>query len=500
MGRNLFDSGRRRAWAPTLFLGAALVLGVVLGTHAGQAFTAAAAPAQPTPSPETVTGTLLTGDGVCNANWRVERCGDRALVPVRSDMEISAFRGSLVRIQGLPTSCPQTGRDVLWLTSIEPVADCSPPTPTPAPSPTPQPGPNLALNRPVLASTDDPAGPPPLAVDGNPGTAWQANGDVAWIYVDLGQERTFNRMRLQWGTPHAVRYGFFVLEYGEWAFKYEVDGSDGGSDEFTIPRLFGRWVLLYAVVSSSPAGGYALQEWEIYGQETANLAFGQSVIVSDAQACCPGTLAIDANFETGWASEIRPPLAPGGPTPVPGSRNPWLQLRLPAGSPVVELRMFWDNVAFPWRYRVVFYDAGSTRTLEVRSQRGGLHILSWPLPVRADAILLYVETLPAVGYVALAEMEVYGPADALSAPTRRQLGAPVEHGVTWRWLGGPAVAPSRPAPPTPRPQQESAPAPSAALTSLPAPNGAPAHDEARSPGAVSRAVPAHPPVPPPTQR
>ncbi len=323
----------RRAWAPALLLGAALALGAVTGTSARPAREAAAGPAQPTPSPETVTGISAGRRLRLHANWRVQRCGDSALVPVRSDMDIGAFRGTLVRIQGLPTACPSTGRDVLWLTSVEPVADCSPPTPTPAPSPTAQPGPNLALNRPVLASADDPAGPPGWAVDGNPATTWLAGGDVAWIYVDLGQDRTFNRMHLRWGTPHAVRYGIFVLEYDNWEFKYEVDGGDGGDDDFVIPRLYGRWVLLYAVASSSPTGGYALEEWEIYGQETANLAIGQPVAVSDYQTCCPGYLANDANYETGWASEITAAAGAGGtnagtrqpqsmaPTPVAGRQS-----------------------------------------------------------------------------------------------------------------------------------------------------------------------------------
>jgi hypothetical protein len=416
---------------------AALALGLaaqLAGTPAAAA-PATAAPAQATPrptdSPVTVTGLLVDGDGVCGASWRVQRCGDNALVPVRSDMDISPFRGSLVRVQGLPADCAVNGRSYLWLSSVEPVADCAPPTPTPVASPTPALGSDLALNRPVIASADDPAAPARHAVDGDPGTAWVDPGHAAWIYVDLGQERTFSRMRLGWGLPHALRYGIFVLEYGEWAFKYEVDGSDGGVDEFVIPRLYGRYVLLYAVESASPAGGYSLNSWEIYGQETPNLAFGQSVSVSDALDGYPGHLANDGQYDTGWASLARPPRGPG-------EGMPWLLLRLAPGTPVVELRATWDYVAFPWVYRVVFYDGEARRALQLRSIRGGQHLVSWPLPVRADAILLYTDLLPSVGQVALAELEVYGPntVGAAGRPYGR-LTPSRQEGVTWRWLSDP---------------------------------------------------------------
>lgn len=455
--RNNFRLHRNLIAAP--FLGAALALVAVSFTAARPAALAsapAAAPAQATQTTLTTTGTLLDGDGVCGANWKLQRCGDGVMVPVRSDMNIQSFRGSLVRVQGLPSSCAPNGKTVTWLSSIEPVTDCAPPTPTPSPSPTPRPGPNLALSRPVTASAGDPGSPPELAVDGDQATVWRAIDESAWIWVDLGQDRTFNRMKVSWGDPHAVRYGIFVLELDangvpEWVFKYEVDLSDGGQDEFIMPRLYGRYVLLYAVQSSDAAGGFVLNEWEIYGQETANLAFGQRVDVSDAQECCPGYLAIDSRYDTGWQSEVRPALQPGVPTPLPPARNPWLRLFLPPGSSVVELRAFWDSVAYPWQYRIVFYEGNSTRALTVRSQRGGQHLISWPLPVKADAVLVYTDILPTtLRYVALAELEVFGPA-AVSGPNglpALRLNPPQSHGVTWQWLPG-AGDKGRIAPPGP---------------------------------------------------
>jgi hypothetical protein len=449
MGNSSNNFRRSRTLIAAPVLGVALALLAVTFTvarPAAQASPRQVAPAQATQAIVTTTGTLLDGDGVCGANWKIRRCGDGVLVPVRSDMNIQAHRGTFVQVDGISINCSQTGKTYLWLSGIGSVTDCAPPTPTPSPMPTPRPGPNLALNHPVTASAGDPGSPPELAVDGDPATAWHAFDTSAWIWVDLGQDRTFNRMKLMWGEPHAVRYGIFVLEPNaagkpEWMFKYEVDQSDGGQDGFNVPRLYGRYVLLYAVESSDTAGGFVLNEWEIFGQETANLAFGQRVDVLDAQACCPGYLAIDSRYETGWQSEVRPALQPGVPTPLPPARNPWLRLFLPPGSSVVELRTFWDHMAYPWYYRIVFYEGNSTRTLQVRSQRGGQHLISWPLPVKADAVLVYTDVLPAtVHYVALSEMEVFGPAEMIGpnpTPTPTfglRLAPPQSQGVSWQWL------------------------------------------------------------------
>jgi hypothetical protein len=410
----------------------------LVAPEAGVGPDAPAAPAQPTQTTLSATGTLVNGDGMCGANWQIQRCGGGPNVPVRSDMAIDGFRSALVRVQGLPQQCAPSGKDVIWLSSIEAVSDCAPPTPTPPPSPTPQPGPNLALGQPVVATSGDPTTPPEWAVDGDPATAWRVPGLAAWIWVDLGQERTFNRMRLTWGQPHAVRYGIFVQEYRAWEFKYEVDGSDGGVDELVIPRLYGRYVLLYMVESGSAGGGFSLQEWEIFGQETATLAYGQRVDVSDEQDCCPGYLANDARYDTGWASRVRAREEPGQPTPEPEDRNPWLRLRLPTGSRVVELRIFWDNLAFPWNYRIVLYDGATfPRVLQAKSLRGGQHLISYPFPVTTDAILLYTDILPPVNFVALTELEAYGPAELFlfnSLPGLGRKAPERDPGVTWRWL------------------------------------------------------------------
>lgn len=60
---------------------------------------------------------------------------------------------------------------------------------------------NLALDRPAVASSaEDPVGlAATQATDGELGTRWASEWTAGeWIYVDLGAETTFRRVRLWW--------------------------------------------------------------------------------------------------------------------------------------------------------------------------------------------------------------------------------------------------------------------------------------------------------------
>jgi hypothetical protein len=201
------------------------------------------------------------------------------------------------------------------------------------------------------------------------------------------------------------------------------------------------------VESSDAGGGFQLNEWEIYGQETANLAFGQRVDVSDAQDCCPGYLANDSRYETFWASQPRPTTAPGEPTPVPPANNPWIRLRLPAGTPIEEMRIWWDRDAYPFVYDVYLYNDQNPKALRFKSYaEGGRDIISWTTPLRADAVLLYTINLPPERFLKLFELEVFGPEAPLGMPLLRLPKATT--GGTWQWIS--PKPPVRMPPPDPR--------------------------------------------------
>src|SRR5207302_1521945 len=67
-------------------------------------------------------------------------------------------------------------------------------------------GTNLALNRPVTASSALQAATG--AVDGNAGTRWESTQgvDPQWIFVDLGATFSVNKVVLTWETAAAKSY------------------------------------------------------------------------------------------------------------------------------------------------------------------------------------------------------------------------------------------------------------------------------------------------------
>ena len=76
----------------------------------------------------------------------------------------------------------------------------------------PSPGTNMALGRPVTASSYQPTGTngpqlPSYAVDGNYGTRWASEWvDTAWLQVDLGSVQSFNHVLLAWEAAYARSY------------------------------------------------------------------------------------------------------------------------------------------------------------------------------------------------------------------------------------------------------------------------------------------------------
>jgi len=124
---------------------------------------------------------------------------------------------------------------------------------------------NLALGKSATASSVEFAGVEPnKAFDGNMGTRWSSRFvDPGWIYVDLGQNYTFNQVVLRWETAYARRYGIYVWRGSYWQNLYWTDSGDGGVDTITFSPTTGRWILMYGVQRGTP-WGYSLWEFEVY--------------------------------------------------------------------------------------------------------------------------------------------------------------------------------------------------------------------------------------------
>jgi beta-glucosidase len=151
---------------------------------------------------------------------------------------------------------------------------------------------NAALHQAVTASSTLNADcPAAAAVDGNPASAWNSlPGKRQWFAVDLGMMKDLSRVRLQWGTNFAIRYALEISpDAKHWQTIFQTKHGAGGVEDLLVSGR-ARYVRMQATRSSSPAAGYALNEFEVYSPPQK--PFGGSVPVLPAR--------IEAeNFDTG---------------------------------------------------------------------------------------------------------------------------------------------------------------------------------------------------------
>jgi hypothetical protein len=146
--------------------------------------------------------------------------------------------------------------------------------PPPPPAPVAKPVVNLALHRPVVASSFQDTRfkpyqnfPAYLAVDGNGGTRWSSLAEnPSWIYVDLGAVHNVVGARLLWETASSKNYEVRVSNDGNnWITVYQDTNGNGGTDEVTFTPVNVRYVKMYSVERNLTAYGVSLWEFQVLG-------------------------------------------------------------------------------------------------------------------------------------------------------------------------------------------------------------------------------------------
>jgi hypothetical protein len=133
-------------------------------------------------------------------------------------------------------------------------------------------GPDLALGRPVAASTvQSPSYPPSAAVDGDPSTRWSsAFSDPQSIYVDLGAQYNISEVVLDWEVAYASAYQIQVSNDAvNWTTIYSTTTGTGGVDDLTGLSGTGRYVRMYGTARGT-SWGYSLWEFSVYGSPTSS--------------------------------------------------------------------------------------------------------------------------------------------------------------------------------------------------------------------------------------
>lgn len=146
-------------------------------------------------------------------------------------------------------------------------------TPAPTPTATPDPNVNLALDRPVTASSfSDSAHDVSMAVDGDPATIWQtapASGknklSSEWITVDLGSSLSVGRVVLEWDAYYATGYSLQVSNDGStWDSLFSTLNGDGGNDTISTGPVEARFVRLDSTAWNNSRLRNWLKSFEVY--------------------------------------------------------------------------------------------------------------------------------------------------------------------------------------------------------------------------------------------
>jgi uncharacterized repeat protein (TIGR01451 family) len=136
------------------------------------------------------------------------------------------------------------------------------------------PGANLALQKPTLSTAveNDQGTAAWQAVDGDDTTRWgsKIGDDNAFLTVDLGSSRTFNRVVLKWENAHASEYSIQYSDDPNTGFKeaLHVDTSNGGTEDLTFDKpVTGRYVRMQGIKRATDYG-YSLYEFQVYNTPT----------------------------------------------------------------------------------------------------------------------------------------------------------------------------------------------------------------------------------------
>jgi hypothetical protein len=128
-------------------------------------------------------------------------------------------------------------------------------------------GNNLALNRPAYSSSNESCYLAPCkAVDGNSSTRWSSQfNDPQWIYVDLGQVFSVNRVVFYWETAYGKNYKIQVSNNASsWTDVYTRTNGPGGTETLDFTATPARYVRMYGTARGT-CWGYSLYEFKIYG-------------------------------------------------------------------------------------------------------------------------------------------------------------------------------------------------------------------------------------------
>ncbi len=269
---------------------------------------------------------------------------------------------------------------------------------------------DFAEGQPTYASSIEGAYTEGLATDGDPATRWaSAYEDDEWIYVDLGEAKSIERVYLRWEDAFGSGYIIQVSDDATtWTDAYTETVGDGGEDDITLASpVNGRYVRMQGVTRGSE-WGYSLWDFEVYGsaaQPEGDLAAGKSVVVSSEQdpVGLSKDFAVDSDGLTRWASLE--------------TDTEWIYVDLGSASSVSRVVLTWED-AYGEQYIIQVSDDAATWTdvFTETAGDGGTDDISFDTVTARYVRMQGVERGTIYGY-SLWDFEVYSTSNNNSGPT-----------------------------------------------------------------------------------
>jgi polygalacturonase len=129
---------------------------------------------------------------------------------------------------------------------------------------------NMALKQPaVISSNDSTVETAHFAVDGLLSTrsGTKREVDPGWLYVDLGETKRINEVRIIWEAAYAKSYKIQVSENTQhWTDVYSTTAGKGGTEKIAFSEADARYVRMYGTERATKYG-YSMWEFEVYGPE-----------------------------------------------------------------------------------------------------------------------------------------------------------------------------------------------------------------------------------------
>jgi len=144
---------------------------------------------------------------------------------------------------------------------------------------------NLALNKPTMASSVEAAGlESNLAIDENFSTRWASESglDPQWIYVDLQDVYSLDRVVIHWEAAYAIQYQIQVSsDETNWTTVYTETNGNGGEDVITFSTQTAQFVRVFGTQRGT-SYGYSIYEFEVYEQVSDDDATLSSISINNS--------------------------------------------------------------------------------------------------------------------------------------------------------------------------------------------------------------------------